>query len=382
MKLYYTHDKISSFFKHIFGKIFSLSVPHLKNLSSIITAMIDAESVVSADIARKFKDTSYPIFLSSLERRFMRFFSSFSNVAYKFYASLIQFIISRYRIKHADKKVHISFDHMFCKDKFTILLFALRLGKQGIPLWFRCFKNRHNSDAYKFDLIKEGILFCKNLFPVDSHIIFLADRWFTHTEILSYIQDINAFFCVRTKSFFTFSFFDENQNLCTQHLRDIKPLKHSGKYLNDVLFTRKLFKTNIVVAKANDSGDTWYLVTNDSPNRAVRNYSYRFGSIESIFKNQKNNGFRLESTNTHKIENFISLFTIMCVALVWLTIIGIDYSKNKHHYCLNIRDSRKLKSGKIVRKYSFFRLGLTIFNLVYYNYSSFKLKFDFLLYDI
>ncbi len=43
---------------------------------------------------------------------------------------------------------------------------------------------------------------------------------------------------------------------------------------------------------------------------------------------------------TQKIEHFISLFTIMCIALVWLTIIGADYSKNKHHYHLKIRDTR------------------------------------------
>ena len=72
----------------------------------------------------------------------------------------------------------------------------------------------------------------------------------------------------------------------------------------------------------------------------------------------------------------------MCIAIVWLTIIGVDYCKNKHHYSLKVRDSRKISSGKIIRRYSYFQLGLTIFNLVYYNYSSFKLKFDFLLYDI
>ena len=255
-------------------------------------------------------------------------------------------------------------------------------GKQGVPLWFRCFKGKHNPDSYKSDLIKEGILFCKNLFPDDYHVLFLADRWFPHVEILSCIQNIGAFFCIRVKSFFTFSFIDSHGFLRTKHLRNISPLKYSGKYFNDILFTRKLFKTNIVVAKASPSGDTWYLVTNDSPNRAIRNYSYRFGSIETIFKNQKHNGFRLESTNTHKIENFISLFSIMCIALLWLTIIGVDYSKNKHHYNLKIRDSRKLKNGKIIRTLSFFSLGLTIFNLVYYNYSNFKLKFDFMLYDI
>lgn len=129
-KLYYTQEKVSSFFKQFFEKIFKLSIPHLKNLTTIITAMIDAESVVSCDIARKFKDNYYAIQLDSIEHRLRRFFTSFSNVAYQFYQTLITYIISKYRIKHADKKAHISFDHMFCKDKFTILLFSLRIGKQ------------------------------------------------------------------------------------------------------------------------------------------------------------------------------------------------------------------------------------------------------------
>ena len=252
----------------------------------------------------------------------------------------------------------------------------------GIPLWFRCFKGKNDSDAYEIDLIKEGISFCKNLFSDEHHIIFLADRWFTNTEILSFIQSIGAFYCIRSKSFLTFSYYNNRGDFITKHLKDIKPPSHKAKYFKDVFFTHNHFITTIVVSKAYDSNEPWYIVTNDEPNRAVRNYSYRFGSIEPIFKNQKSNGFRLESTNTKKIENFISLFTIMCVALVWLTIIGVDYSKNKHHYSINIRISRKSKNGKIIRKISYFSLGLTIFNLVYYNYSTFKLKFDFLLYDI
>ena len=128
-KLYYTQDKVSSFFRNFFQDNLSLSVPHLKNLSSIITAMIDSESVVSADIARSFKDTFYPIQLASLERRFIRFFSSFSNIAYSSFQSFISSIISKYRIKHNDR-IHIAFDHMYCRDKFIILLFSLRIGKQ------------------------------------------------------------------------------------------------------------------------------------------------------------------------------------------------------------------------------------------------------------
>ena len=93
-------------------------------------------------------------------------------------------------------------------------------------------------------------------------------------------------------------------------------------------------------------------------------------------------GFRLESTKTQKIEHFISLFTIVCIALTWLTIIGTDYVKNKHHYHLKIRDTKKHKDNTVSRYISFFNLGLTIFNLCCYNTVNFTLKFDFVLYDI
>ena len=253
----------------------------------------------------------------------------------------------------------------------------------GIPLWFRCFRGKHNSDAYSIDLIKEGISFCADLFSDrDYHIIFLADRWFPNINILSHIQDIGCFYCIRSKSFFTFSYYNSKNILITSHLRDIKPLKYTAKVLKDVFYTRKLFKTNIVVSNYSNTDEVWFLVTNDDTSRAIRNYSYRFGSIESIFKSQKSNGFRLESTNTQKIEHFISLFTVMCIALVWLTIIGVDYVRNKHTYHLKIRDTRKYSNNTTSRLYSFFNLGLTIFNRCYYNTVDFTLKFNFVLYDI
>ena len=253
----------------------------------------------------------------------------------------------------------------------------------GIPLWFRCFKGKHNPSAYSISTIKEGISFCSNLFSDKHyHIIFLADRWFPNTDILSYIQDLGCFYCIRSKSYFSFYYYNSKGFLISSHLRDIKPLKYSAKVFKDALYSRKLFKTNIVVSNSSNTDDVWFLVTNDDTSRAIRNYSYRFGSIECIFKSQKSNGFRLESTNTQKIEHFISLFTIMCFALVWLTIIGVDYTKNKHTYYLKIRDTKKHCNNSISRLYSFFNLGLTIFNICYYNTVNFTLKFNFVLYDV
>jgi len=386
MKSYYNQKKISSSLQKFFQNFGTLSKPHIKSLSYIITGMIIAESVVTSDISRKLKDDFSFILIESTERHLRRFFKSFSSVAYSFYELFIIFIISNFSIKHpTDNRIHISFDHMFCKDKFTILLFSLRIGKQGIPIWFRCFKGKHNPKAYSFDLIKEGISFCYNLFKDnDYHIVFLADRWFPHVQILSHIESLKCYYCIRSKTFFTYTYEDKYGNSKTKHLRDIKPQKYSSKVLKNVLYTKNLFKTNIVVSNYSDTDEPWYLLTNDDTSRAVRNYSYRFGSIECIFKSQKSNGFRLESTNTKLEEHFISLFTIVCIALVWLTIIGADYIRNKHHIkgVLKIRDTKKDKNGKRIRHISLFNLGLMIFNKCYDSTINYILKFNFILYDV
>lgn len=130
MKVYYTQEKIASSLRNFFIKVFSLSKPHLKSISYIITGMISAESVVTSDISRKLKDDFAIVNLESIERRFRRFFKSFFHIAYAFFEKFISYIISNFSIKHSDNIINISFDHMFCKDKFTILLFSLRIGKQ------------------------------------------------------------------------------------------------------------------------------------------------------------------------------------------------------------------------------------------------------------
>ncbi len=117
--------------------------------------------------------------------------------------------------------------------------------------------------------LKNGISYCSSLFKDKNyHIIFLADRWFPHVDILSHIQSIGCFFCIRSKTFFTYSFYDANGNFITRHLRDIKPLKYSTKVIKDVFYTRKLFKTNIVVSNSSNTDEPWYLVTNDDTSRA------------------------------------------------------------------------------------------------------------------
>ena len=38
---------------------------------------------------------------------------------------------------------------MFSNDNYTVFMITMRIGKQGIPLWFRCFEGKSCSDAFQ-----------------------------------------------------------------------------------------------------------------------------------------------------------------------------------------------------------------------------------------
>lgn len=89
---------------------------------------------------------------------------------------------------------------MFSHENYTTLMFSMRVGTQGIPIWFRSFKGKDNDDAYKEDLIVEGINFVSNLFESDFQLVFLADRWFNSQKILDAINNLGHTYCIKKSS--------------------------------------------------------------------------------------------------------------------------------------------------------------------------------------
>lgn len=128
-KLYNSHFNIASdlsiFFKNIFP---SISKSQLKILPNIILGMINAESVVTTDIVKKLKGCFSDVSPFSTVRRLERFFNNKKFDVYNLYDAIINYVIANYKSKN--KNVYITFDHMYCRDSFTTLLFSLRIGKQ------------------------------------------------------------------------------------------------------------------------------------------------------------------------------------------------------------------------------------------------------------
>ena len=114
---------------------------------------------------------------------YLDFFNNHRYNIHSLFDKIVIYILSNFNLSHDDNNIHISFDHMFSKEKFTILMFTLRIGKQGIPIYFKCFYgkrlNENHGEAFKIKEVKDGIKHChdliKNAIP-NANIIFLADR--------------------------------------------------------------------------------------------------------------------------------------------------------------------------------------------------------------
>ena len=315
---------------------------------------------------------------------------------YKIFNSIIRKVILNIsNVKH--NKLVVTLDHMFTKNNFVTLMFTLKIDNQGIPIWFsteRTLNNCHQeiqkhsrkrvfSEDFIFKAVNEVI---NLLSPLNSKIIFLADRWFFNLKLLEHIQGKGAYYCFRAKenSNVKFLLYDKKEkHEVYRNLSYLHSNKHHSKYYRDLELGDLKLKCNISISRTiKNEEEPWYIVSNIEPNQAISEYKHRFGSIEMFFKSQKTNGFYLESTKTKNLHAFETLYGIACIASLWLNIIAVDYIKNHNHVKnrINIRYNKKNSKAKLIRILSTFKLGLKLFSIVFKSQINYKLKCSFKLY--
>ena len=200
--IYNTQEDIASKIKDFLLKVDpTIRKTQLKIIPYIIIGMILSESSVKLDIAKKLKHNFSLVQIPSVTKRIYRFFKNKLFNPYDFYDKIIRFVISSYKKKHSyDNRVHITFDHMFSHNNFTVFMISMRIGTQGIPLWFRCFKGHDDYHAFQEQLLKDGISYVSSLFDKSFDLIFLADRWFNSSTLMEHINSLGHTFCIRLKS--------------------------------------------------------------------------------------------------------------------------------------------------------------------------------------
>lgn len=388
-KLYNTQKDFARAFNDFIVNIdYNFRKTQLNILPYILFGMINAESSVSSDIAKELKDDFSLVQYDSVIKRIRRFFNNKFFDGELFYDALISHVISNYKKKHLDNRVHIIIDHMFSHDNYTTLMFSMRIGNQGIPIWFKSFKDKSNTDAFQEDLIISGINKVIEYFKDSGYeLIFLADRWFNSTNLMKVISDAGYKFCFRMKKNIKVLIYDKKEgHKIWKWLSDLQSYEYHSICYNDIELTEDKYSCNIVISKRNGVSEPWILATNTDYKYSIKDYSYRFGGIETIFKNQKSNGFYLESTTNVSSKYYQNMYALVCTCVLFLTILGAEYSKNNScyknvkittHKTYNINNTKVKK-----RMISLFNTGLTLFKLAVNSSKYIRIPMTFILYDI
>lgn len=135
-KLYNKQMDIAIGLNDFFSQIdFKFSKPQLKVLPHLIMAAINAENITNLDLAKNYIDDSLLTNHSSIEKKIWRFLNNHKFVGIKFFKVVVKKIIKKIgALKH--NKLVVILDHMYTNDDFVTLMFALKIGKQSIPIHF------------------------------------------------------------------------------------------------------------------------------------------------------------------------------------------------------------------------------------------------------
>lgn len=154
-KLYNTELDIVNGLKDFFTNIdFNFSKSQIKILPHILTSIIKAENVTTADISKTFIDNSFLTNNESIQKKLWRFFNNPRFNGLEFFNASLKHIINNLKtIKH-DKLV-VTIDHMYVRNHYVVLMFSFKVGTQSIPLYFKCDKTKSNRHREIDELIKK-----------------------------------------------------------------------------------------------------------------------------------------------------------------------------------------------------------------------------------
>ena len=119
-KLYNTFETISTdLANYLRESSNNISKPQAYNLAYIVVGAIQSNSITASKVSLNFKGFLSNNKPDSNEKRVKRFYNNCNFNINDFYDDFITDIISKYKVKHSDNNIFISFDHSYNKDDFT-----------------------------------------------------------------------------------------------------------------------------------------------------------------------------------------------------------------------------------------------------------------------
>lgn len=223
----------------------------------------------------------------------------------------------------AGAEIELIMDQTDLGDRFPMLFVAVCFRKRAIPILWSMLPHEGCSG---FEEQKKLLMQVAKLLPPNTRIVLYADREYGSDPLFQFLHQQGWYFVIRMKK-------DRWCQLpCGRRfqLQEV-PLNRGTVNFESLVYLPDLpdirFSLSCGWSSIDPKDEPWYLLSNLSAGYAVLDrYARRFW-IEEMFRDFKEQGFRLDKTHLECSKRVSVLVMCVCIAYTWTLILGVDLEK-------------------------------------------------------
>ena len=279
--------------------------------------------------------------LKNAQQRLERFLQNPAVLATDWYKGMARALLTRF--EGAD--IDLILDQTDLADRHPMLFVALRYQGRAFPILWRMLPSEGCSAFTEQQVLLQQVL---ALLPTNIRVTLMADREYGSADIIHFCLRHDWHFVLRLKK-------NRWLRLRTGHAFQLLelPLRpgtdwcEDGITLDDVPGVR--FSLSCGWSEEHPDDEPWYLLSDLPAGRDIlARYVGRF-SIEEMFRDFKEQGFRLEKTRVKDTARVSRLVLCVCIAYVFAFLLG---------EAVEAQGMRQFVERSVKRQISLFQIGL------------------------
>ena len=218
-----------------------------------------------------------------------------------------------------DREIELILDQTDLDDRFHLLFVALAYRKRAIPILWTLLPHEGCSGVKEQ---KKLLTQVAKLLPATCKVVLYADREYGGADLFRFLDQQGWYFVIRMKK----DIWCKMANGRHFQIQEI-PLNRGTVNFEDAVYLKDLpqlrLSLNCGWSSLDPKDEPWYLLTNlpvgkDNLNR----YARRFW-IEEMFRDFKEQGFRLDKTHLQHGKRVEALVLCVCIAYTWTLFLGV-----------------------------------------------------------
>jgi hypothetical protein len=252
-------------------------------------------------------------YAQSTQRRFARWLQNARIEVHCLYAPLIQQAVAAW----GNHTLYLALDTTMLWNRYCVIRISLIYRGRAVPVVWEVLEHGSSSVAYAtYTALLDAL---PPLLPLGVRVVFLADRGFADTALMTHLRRLGWHFRIRIKG----SFGVTRPGHRSAKVQDFTLAPGRALFLHHVALTADHFgPVSLALARHTSNGEAWAVVSDEPTSvQTFVEYGWRF-DIEENFLDDKSNGFQLESSLVRNADALSRLCLVLAVTTVYLVAQG------------------------------------------------------------